>query len=149
MVLTNRWPPSSLCKFRVSSFLMWWLQCFPIYTSCVLTLDFTVSSVKWGLPRWLSDKESACQCRRCRRHGFYPCIRKIAPGKGNGNPLLCSCLEKSMESGVWQATVHGVAKSQTNERVTECARGQTHTLKWSNFPFVLWKIRYVLFYLSR
>ena len=27
-----------------------------------------------GLPRWLSDKESACQCRRC---GFNPWIEKI------------------------------------------------------------------------
>ena len=25
-----------------------------------------------GLPRWLSGKESACQYRRCRRHGFNP-----------------------------------------------------------------------------
>ena len=23
-----------------------------------------------GLPRWLSGKESSCQCRRHRRHGF-------------------------------------------------------------------------------
>ena len=30
-----------------------------------------------GLPRWLSGKESACQCRRPRRHGFNPCIGKI------------------------------------------------------------------------
>ena len=29
------------------------------------------------LPRWLSGKESACQCRRCRRHGFSPRVRKI------------------------------------------------------------------------
>ena len=28
----------------------------------------------WGLPWWLSGKESACQCRRCR---FDPCVRKI------------------------------------------------------------------------
>ena len=27
------------------------------------------------LPRWLSGKESSCQCRRCKR--FSPCIRKI------------------------------------------------------------------------
>ena len=32
-----------------------------------------------------------------------------------------------MERGVWQATVHGVAKSQTNERVTECAHARTDT----------------------
>ena len=29
------------------------------------------------LPRWLSGKESACQCRRCRRHGFDPWVEKI------------------------------------------------------------------------
>ena len=32
-----------------------------------------------------------------------------------------------MERGVWKATVHGVAKSQTNERVTECAHARTDT----------------------
>ena len=35
------------------------------------------------------------------------------PGEGNGNPLQYSCLENSMDRGTWQATVHGVAKSQT------------------------------------
>ena len=32
-----------------------------------------------------------------------------SPGKGNGNPLQCSCLENSMDRGAW----HGVAKSRT------------------------------------
>ena len=36
-----------------------------------------------------------------------------SPGGGHGNPLQDSCLEDSMERGAWQATVHGVAKSQT------------------------------------
>jgi len=35
------------------------------------------------------------------------------PGEGNGNPLQYSCLENSMDRGVWWALVHGVAKSQT------------------------------------
>ena len=26
---------------------------------------------------WFSGKESACQCRRCKRHGFDPWVRKI------------------------------------------------------------------------
>ena len=34
------------------------------------------------------------------------------PGEGNGNPLQYSCLENPMDRGAWQATVHGVAKSQ-------------------------------------
>ena len=35
------------------------------------------------------------------------------PGEGNSNPLQCSCLENSMNRGAWQATSHGVTKSQT------------------------------------
>ena len=31
-----------------------------------------------------------------------------SPGEGNGNPLLYSCLENSMDRGAWWATVHGV-----------------------------------------
>ena len=34
-------------------------------------------------------------------------------GDRNGNSLEYSCLENSMGRGAWQATVHGVAKSQT------------------------------------
>ena len=33
--------------------------------------------------------------------------------QGNGNPLQYSCLENPMDRGTWQATVHGVANSQT------------------------------------
>ena len=36
-----------------------------------------------------------------------------SPEEGNGNPLQYSCLEKPMDRGSWQVTVHGVAKSQT------------------------------------
>ena len=36
-----------------------------------------------------------------------------SPGEGNGNPFQYSCLENSMDRGVWWATVHGVTKSQT------------------------------------
>ena len=36
-----------------------------------------------------------------------------SPGEGIGNLLQYSGLEKSMDRAAWQATVHGVAKSQT------------------------------------
>ena len=36
-----------------------------------------------------------------------------SPGEGNGNPLQYSCLEKPIDRGTWQATVHGIAKIQT------------------------------------
>ena len=36
-----------------------------------------------------------------------------SPGGGHGNPFQYSCLENPMDRGAWQATVHGVTKSQT------------------------------------
>ena len=36
-----------------------------------------------------------------------------SPRGGNGNPLQYSCLEDSMDRGVWQATVHVVTQSWT------------------------------------
>ena len=36
-----------------------------------------------------------------------------SPGGGHGNPLKYSCLENPKDRGARQATVHGVAKTQT------------------------------------
>ena len=37
----------------------------------------------------------------------------ICPGGGNDNPIQYPCLKNPMDRGAWQATVHGVTKSQT------------------------------------
>ena len=34
-------------------------------------------------------------------------------GEANSNPLQYSCLRNPKDRGAWQATVHGVAKSET------------------------------------
>ena len=44
--------------------------------------------------------------------GLIPGLGR-SPGKGNGNPLLYSCLENPMDRGAWWAAVRGVAKSGT------------------------------------
>ena len=68
----------------------------------------TVFPPLW-LPRWLSGKESACQCRR-----RGPDSRSgTALGEENGNPLQRSCLGNPVDRGAQRATVHGVAKSRT------------------------------------
>ena len=36
-----------------------------------------------------------------------------SPGDRNGNPLQYSGLENPVDRGAWQASAHGVAKSQT------------------------------------
>ena len=38
-------------------------------------------------------------------------------GGGHGNPLQYSYLESPMDRGVWQATVHRVAESQTGPKL--------------------------------
>ena len=62
-----------------------------------------------GFPGSSDGKESVCNAGDL---GSIPGLGR-SPGEGNGNPLQYSCLESSMDRGAWRATVHGVAKSQT------------------------------------
>ena len=48
-----------------------------------------------------------------REDKYLRLSRPHNPGEGNSNPLQYPCLENPMDRGAWQATVHGVAKSQT------------------------------------
>ena len=57
----------------------------------------------FGLPRWLSSKESACNAGDL---GWIPGLERSSGG-GNGNPFQYSCLENPMEGGVSRSTVHG------------------------------------------
>ena len=51
-------------------------------------------------------------------HFSLPCI-----GKGNGNPLQCSCLENPGDGGAWWAAVCGVAQSRTRlKRLSSSSR---------------------------
>ena len=60
----------------------------------------------------LSSKESACQCRRRKRHGIHPWVGKILwHRKWHPRPLQYSCLENPMDRGTWWATVQSGAKS--------------------------------------
>ena len=62
-----------------------------------------------GVPGGSDGKESPCNA------GDLSLIP--GPGRysreGNGYPLHYSYLKNSMDRGAWQATVHGVAKTQT------------------------------------
>ena len=60
-------------------------------------------------PGGSTGKESTCNVRDL---SLIPGLGRF-PGGGHGNPLQYVDLENSMDRGAWQATVHGVAKSQT------------------------------------
>ena len=81
-------------------------------TSALAGGCFTIEAWIW-LPGVSDGKESACNEGDL---GLIPGSGRC-PGEGNDNPLQYSCLENSMDRGVWQATVNGgagrVSKSQT------------------------------------
>ena len=68
---------------------------------------------------WVAElvKNLPANARDARDLGLIPVLGR-SPGTGNGNPLQYSCLGNPMDRGAWQATVHGVAKSQdTTEHI--------------------------------
>ena len=72
-------------------------------------LLFFTQTIKWGFPGDSDGKEHAYKAGDL---GLTPGLGR-SPGGGNGYPLQYSCLENPMDIGAWRATVHGVAKSQT------------------------------------
>ena len=74
-----------------------WLTERLTYTYLLKTSISCSKELKFELPRWLSGKDTACQCRKC---GFDPWVRKIPwrrkwqptpvflPGKSHGQRSL-------------------------------------------------------------
>ena len=100
---------SCLVRLLLSSTCVWRKQplrgrffvlCTLVFTDYRLLaspMDFTGSSVVKNPPANAGDVSSTPGSGR-------------PPGKGDGNPCLCSCLGNPMDRESWQATVHGVTK---------------------------------------
>ena len=83
---------------------------------------------------WLSNFPGGSDCKVSAYSAGNPAsIPGLgrSPGEGNGNPLQYSCLENPMDGGIWWATDHGVAKSQT------WLNDFTFTLWLSNIPLYI------------
>ena len=65
-----------------------------------------------GFPNGSAGQEFSCNAGDTGAMGLIPGSGRY-PRKGYGNPLQYFCLKNPMDSGAWQATVHGVTKSQT------------------------------------
>ena len=74
-----------------------------------IKLRIKMSLKNFIFPGGSEVKASACKVGDL---GSIPGLGR-SPGERNGNPLQYSCLENPMDRGAWWATVHGVAKSQT------------------------------------
>ena len=66
-------------------------------------------SYLWGFPSGSDGKESACNAGN---PGSIPGSGR-STGEGDGNSVQYSCQRNPMDRGAWQATIHGVARSQT------------------------------------
>ena len=64
---------------------------------------------QWSFRVGSNGKEFACNVGE---RGSIPGSGR-SPGKGTGYPLQYSYLENSMDTGAWQATIHGATKNQT------------------------------------
>ena len=76
-----------------------------------------------GLSRWLSGKESACQCRRCQ---FDPWVWKT-PGEGNESSSQYSCLGNPMDRGAWQGYRPWGRRRVRYDLVSKQKQHYTHT----------------------
>ena len=65
-----------------------------------------------GFPGGAVVKNPPAKAGDAKGLGSIPGLGR-SPGGRNGNLLQYSCLENPMDSEAWWATVHGVAKSQT------------------------------------
>ena len=74
-----------------------------------------LTSFPSGFPGGAGSKESACQCRKCKSHGFDAWDQR-STGEGHSNPLQYACLENSMGREAWWATVHRVARTLGSQK---------------------------------
>ena len=99
----------TLCEIRQASHRtqhrIWFYFCFKI---CFFLTLFTYIYA-WTSPGGSDGKASVYNAGD---PGSSPGLGR-SPGEGNGNPLQYSCLENPMDRGAWQATVYGIAKSQS------------------------------------
>ena len=99
-----------------SKFIVYWCHfptAFAHSVSLCHTLIILTVFQTFSLSLYLLSSLVACTVKS------LPAIWSSAPGlwrssgEGNGNPLQYSCLENSMDRGVWWSIVPGIAKSQT------------------------------------
>ena len=81
--------------------------------------------VKWESPGFSGGSDSKEPAHNAGDLGSIPGLGR-SPRGGRGNPFQYSCLENSHGQRSLAATVHGVSKSDTTERLSIQAQGNLH-----------------------
>ena len=107
-----------------------------IYNSEKTEILNIYKKVTWllGFPGGSDGQEMACSAGDL---GSIPESGRF-PGVGNGYPLQYSCLENSMDRGVWWAIIYGITKSQMWLRANTHTHTHNFTILTDNqkFPFL-------------
>ena len=111
---------NKICTGLESDFFKWTSAHIHPDTSCLLGKDDSIIKLgfeilsTWlrGFPGGACGKEPTCNAED---PVSIPGSRR-SPGEGNDYLLQYSCLGVPMDRRVWWATVHGIAKSQTQLR---------------------------------
>ena len=123
---------------------------FVKYTQYFVTTDMRKESEKacvcvyisphniYGLPQWLSGKESACNAGDTGDAGSIPGSGRY-PGGGNGNPFQYSCLENPMDSETSEVQSRGSQRHSLwfyglQPRRCLCPWGFSRQEYWSGLP---------------
>ena len=86
------------------------------------------STLAWKIP-W-TEEPGRLQSRGLWRFGRDWATSLSHIGKGNGNPLQCSCLENPRDGGAWWAAVYGVAQSRIGLKWLSSSSSNKCKQKW-------------------
>ena len=91
------------------------------------------STLAWKIP-WTEEPDGLWSMGSTERLHFDFSLSCI--GKGNGNPLQCSCLENPRDEGAWWAAVYGVAQSRTRLKQLSSSSSSSSTYNFlsSKYP---------------
>ena len=76
-----------------------------------------------GCSPWGHEESDTTE--RLHFHFSLSCI-----GEGNGNPLVCSCLENPRDGGAWWAAIYGVAQSRTRLKWLSSSSSSENRKTW-------------------
>ena len=111
---------------------------FPVlYSSFLLVIYFTYGSVPMGFPGGTVVKILPANAGDERDTVSSPMSGRSIPWSRKWQPVSVFLPGKCLDRGVWWATVHGVAESDTTEHIRTMCMYQYDSLSSSALPFPL------------